>query len=80
MQRSERPVAFADPKSLPYEVRECLLSEGARELMATFWRTAASRLLPDVPTDEAIAGLKELHAAGLVEIVVNENGMTLEVK
>jgi hypothetical protein len=46
--RSERPVAFADPKRLPYEARECLLSNGARELMAAFWRTMAKRLMPDI--------------------------------
>jgi hypothetical protein len=79
--RSERPVAFADPKRLPYEARECLLSNGARELMAAFWRTMAKRLMPDMPVDEAVAGLKELHAAGLVQVVVDENGMmTLEVR
>jgi hypothetical protein len=81
MKRSEKPVAFADPKRLPYEVRECLLSDGARELMAAFWRTMARRLMPDMPVEEAVAGLKELHAAGLVQIVTDENGaMILELK
>lgn len=62
-----------------YGERESLLSDGARKLMDVFWLSVAKRLMPDMPAKEAIAGLKELHAAGLVKVTCNRKGLALEL-
>jgi hypothetical protein len=61
----------------PYRQRERLLSPGAQELLNTTWAMFARRLMPDMREAEAIAAFKELHAAGLVELVQVGDGVEL---
>ena len=64
---------------LSYAERERLLSPEARTVMDTTWAMLAKRCAPDIPEAEAIAGFKELHAAGLVEIVKDGDGLALRL-
>ena len=52
MKQCRKPVAFADPKSLPYDVREHLLSDDARKLMTAFWQAISA---PHMPTEVTVA-------------------------
>jgi hypothetical protein len=52
MKECRKPVAFADPKSLPYDVREHLLSDDARKPMTAFWQTISA---PHMPIEVAFA-------------------------
>jgi hypothetical protein len=62
-----------------YREREQLLSLEARKLMDVTWAMFAKRLMPDMPKAEAIAAFKELHAAGLVELVRVGDGVELRL-
>jgi hypothetical protein len=69
----------ASLSQLSYAERERLLSPGARHLMEDTWRTYARRLMPNMPEKEAVAAFKELHAAGLIQLVRDGDGVRLEV-
>jgi hypothetical protein len=65
--------------ALSYAERERLLSSDARTLLDATWASIARRRMPEMPEAEAIAGLKELHAAGLVELIRDGDGLALRM-
>lgn len=63
-----------DVKALPYADRERLMSPGARRFLNETWAILAKRFVPDMPEKEAIGYFKEIHAAGLIELVYDDAG------
>jgi hypothetical protein len=68
-----------DVRTLPYAKRERLISPDARGFLNETWAILASRLAPHLPEAEAIEYFKEMHAAGLVELVYDDAG-TVELR
>ena len=62
-------------RGLLYRERERLLSSSARSFMEATWALFAKRDAPHMPQAEAVAAFKELHAAGLVELVHDGDGV-----
>jgi len=62
-----------------YAQQEQLLSPDARASLDVTWATLAKRCAPDMPEAEAIASFKELHAAGLIELVQEGDGVALKM-
>jgi len=47
--------------------------------MDATWAILAKRFAPDMPVAEAIAAFKELHAAGVVQLVQEGDGLALRM-
>jgi hypothetical protein len=67
-------------RGLLYRERERLLSSSAGAFVDATWALFAKRVAPHMPEAEAVAAFKELHAAGLVELVQERDGLALKVK